>query len=328
MPIARMPPGEKMVGTIAASVAGRVPRVRVLSIVGVPSSAASYAAGQDRAPRELRNAGLAEALTGAGREIDDTGDLTEQVWAPDLQNRLAQNADEVAFSVRELGDRVPHLLRDDRRLLVLGGNCTIAMGVVAGLDALFGPDCGLLYIDRHFDMNTPQSTIEGALDWMGVAHALDLPGSNEALAGAFARRPLLDGHRVAMLGVDPSQATDFEREQVAELGIHVTTQADLAADAPTATRAALDALPPGPFAVHVDVDVLDFVDAPLAENTSGRNIGPTLDQLGQALRIVVGDPRWRALSVGEINPTRSAGKPDALPRFVSVLAAVLGDSAS
>jgi arginase len=83
-------------------------------------------------------------------------------------------------------------------------------------------------------------------------------------------------------------------------------------------------LPPGPLAVHVDVDVLDFTHTPLAENTDGRNTGPTLDQLGEALQRAAPDPRLRALSIGELNPTRSAGDPDAIPRFVRLLAATLG----
>jgi arginase len=293
-----------------------------LAMIGVPSSAGSYAAGQDQAPRALRAAGLVTALVDAGIEVHDAGDLTEQVWAPDRADRFAQNTGQVVASVRELADRVPELLTDDRRLLVLGGNCTIAVGTVAGVEAALGR-CGLLYVDRHFDMNTPETTIEGALDWMGLAHALDLPGCRDEFAGAFPTRPVLDPQRLALLGTDTNEATDFERAQVAALGISVTRQADLVADPAAAAAAALRALPAAPFAMHVDVDVLDFIDAPLAESTSGRNIGPTLDQLGVALKTVVADPRWRALSIGELNPTRTAGDPEALSRFVATLVDVL-----
>jgi arginase len=292
-------------------------------MIGVPSSAGSYAAGQEQAPRALREAGLVEALVAAGVAVHDAGDLTEQVWTPDRDDRFAQNTDQVVTSVRELADRVPDLLADDRRLLVIGGNCTVAVGMMAGLHTSLGRGCGLLYIDRHFDMNTPATTIDGALDWMGLAHGLDLPGSRDEFAGAFAMRPVLDPSRLALLGTDPTQATDFERAQVAALGITVTPQSDLMADPAAAAAAALQALPAAPFAVHVDVDVLDFVDAPLAESTSGRNIGPTLDQLTAALEVAVTDPRWRALSIGELNPTRSAGHPQALTRFVTALAHVL-----
>ena len=293
-----------------------------VSMIGVPSSAGSYAAGQDRAPRALREAGLVTALRDADIDVHDAGDLTRQVWAPDRNDRRAQNLGQVVASVQELADRVPDLLADGRRLLVLGGNCTVALGMLAGLNTVFGP-CGLLYVDRHFDMNTPESTIEGALDWMGLAHALDLPGCRNEFAGAFGTRPVLDPHRLAFLGTDPGEATDFERAQVAALDINVTTQADMITDPVAAATAALGALPEGPFAVHVDVDVLDFTDAPIAENTSGRNIGPTLDQLVAALATAVADPRWRALSIGEINPTRSAGDPRELTRFVAALTDVL-----
>ena len=91
---------------------------------------------------------------------------------------------------------------------------------------------------------------------------------------------------------------------------------------------ALGVLPSGPLAVHIDVDVLDFTDAPLAENTDGRNSGPTLDQLAQALLPAAGDPRLRALSIGELNPTRSAGEPDAIPRFIRMIAATLSVTAA
>jgi arginase len=299
-----------------------------LAMVGVPSSAASYAAGQDQAPRALREAGLIQTLTSAGIDVHDGGDLTEQIWAPDRQDRLAMNTGQVVASVQELATRVPSLVTGDRRLLVLGGNCTVAIGMVAGLNATFDNECGLIYLDRHFDLNTPATTIEGALDWMGVAHGLDLPGSRDEFAGAFPVRPVLDPGRLAYLGVDPTQATDFEREQVGRLGLSVTTQSELVADPAGAAAAALRALPEAPFAAHVDVDVLDFTDAPLAENTSGRNIGPTLDQLGVALAVLVADPRWRGLSIGEINPTRTAGDPGVLTRFTSTLAGALAHAGS
>ena len=85
------------------------PLVSRISVVGVPSSAASYAAGQDLAPAALRSAGLLEQLIASGLQVHDDGDLP-------------------------------------------------------------------LYLDRHYDLNTPESTTDGALDWMGLAHALALPG--------------------------------------------------------------------------------------------------------------------------------------------------------
>jgi arginase len=299
-----------------------------ISVVGAPSSAGSYAAGQDQAPGALRSAGLVEALVAAGREVRDDGDLPVQVWRPDRDHPLAQNSDQVTACLRELAERLGPMLAHGDMVLVLGGNCTIALAVIAALRRMRADPPGLLYLDRHYDINTPQSTIDGALDWMGLAHALSLPGCVDVLADAFGPRPLLEPNQVAWLGVEPRMATDWEREQASRLGLRVTSSEALAADPAAAASDALGYLPPGPLAIHVDVDVLDFTDAPLAESTDGRNTGPTLDQAGEALKVAARDPRLRALSIGELNPTRSAGDPEAIPRFVGVLAGVLAAAAS
>ena len=291
--------------------------------MGVPSSAASYAAGQDLAPAALRSAGLAAKLSAAGLDVRDEGDLPVQVWKPDREHPLAQNAGQAAESLRQLAGRLGPVLARGDFALVLGGNCTIALGVMAALRRLEAGVSGLVYVDRHYDLNTPGSTTDGALDWMGLAHALGLPGCADILTDAFGPRPLLEPHQVAWLGVQPQRATDWEREQAARLGLHVVTSQALADDPAGAAAAALDHLPAGPLAVHIDVDVLDFTDAPLAEDTAGRNTGPTLSQAEQALTLAARDSRVRALSIGELNPTRSAGDPDAIPRFADSIARIL-----
>ena len=291
--------------------------------MGVPSSAASYAAGQDLAPAALRSAGLIERLRGSGLDVHDDGDLPHQVWSPDRDHPLAQNADRATASLRELADRLDPLLARGDFALVLGGNCTIALGVMAALRRLGTGAPGLLYLDRHYDLNTPDTTTDGALDWMGLAHALALPGCVDNLTDAFGPRPLLEAHQVAWLGVEPRTATDWEREQADRLGLNVTTSQALVADPAGAAQSALGHLPPGPLALHMDVDVLDFIDAPLAENTDCRNTGPSLDQAAEALQLAARDPRVRALSIGELNPTRCAGDPDALSRFADSIVRIL-----
>lgn len=161
-----------------------------VSVVGVPNSAGSYAAGQDQAPAALRAAGLIGAMVAAGLEVNDAGDLPAQVWTPDRAHPYAQNAGQVATCLRELTNRLRPLFAAGDTVLALGGNCTIALSVMAALQGLDGEMPGLLYIDRHFDMNIPTSTRDGALDWMGMAHALLLPGCVEELTAVFDQRPL------------------------------------------------------------------------------------------------------------------------------------------
>src|SRR5262249_50241919 len=160
-----------------------------------------------------------EALRRRGTDVYDAGDLPEQVWRPDRQNRLVQNLDEVIATLRELTERLGPLLENGDKVLVLGGNCTIALAVIAALRRRTGDSPRLVYFDRSYDINTPKSTTDRALDWMGMAHALALPGCAESLVDAFGYRPLLEPEQVAWLGVEPAMATEWEGEQAVRLGL-------------------------------------------------------------------------------------------------------------
>jgi arginase len=294
-----------------------------VSVLGVPDSASAYCVGVERAPTALRDAGLLEALAGVGADVVDAGDLTVRAWAPDRVNRRAQNLGSVVEATRELAGAASTLLAESDLLVVLGGSCTVAVGVCAAV-AGRGDRPRVVYIDRHLDLNTPRSTVEGSFSWMGMAHALGLEGAAAELVAATQHGPVLHPSDLVYLGVDIAQATDAERSTARELGISIVPQAELVARPRDAARAAKQALDPGPFVVHVDVDVLDFIDAPIAENVNGRNSGPTLAQLGHALVELVRHPDCRALSIGQLDPAHAASDPTAIPRLVDVVAAAVG----
>src|SRR5437016_3898847 len=95
------------------------PLVSRISVVGVPSSAASYAAGQDLAPAALRSTGLLEQLIASGLQVHDDGDLPHQIWSPDRDHPLAQNAGHATTSLQQLADRLhPLLARGDIALVL------------------------------------------------------------------------------------------------------------------------------------------------------------------------------------------------------------------
>ena len=88
----------------------------------------AHSPGQEQAPAALRDAGLAERLG----DVLDLGDTTLRRWAPDREHRRAQNAAAVAAAAAEVAERVERALRAGHRALVLGGDCTVELGVVAG----------------------------------------------------------------------------------------------------------------------------------------------------------------------------------------------------
>jgi arginase len=290
--------------------------MRGLTVVGAPTSAGAYSPGQEDGPRALRDERLVERLAAGGAPVRDAGDVEAFRWRPDPERPRAANAAVVADRARQVAERVAATPAGDR-VLVLGGDCTVGVGTVAGL-VRRGVKPGLVYLDRHADLNVPSSTVDGALDWMGVAHMLDVDGAVGELAGIAGTRPLLDAGRIAFLGLD--RATDFERELIARRDLTVVELDAVAADPEAGARAALAALGDcDEIAVHFDVDVLDFLDAPLAENID-RGKGLPLAAAGRALSALLADPRVRAVTVTELNPHHGAPDGATTRRLVDVLA--------
>jgi arginase len=272
-----------------------------ISLIGAPSSAGAYSPGQEKAPAALREAGLVERLNRSGPPCADRGDVAEFRWRPDVGTPTAQNLEAVVRAATAVKDAVAAAAPSEFTL-VLGGDCTVGIGTVAGqLSA--GERLGLIYFDLHADLNVPTSTDDGALDWMGVAHILDVSGAIPELAALGPGRPLLGADQVVLLGFDPGPATAWERKQIADRSLRVVGIDEVAAD-PSRSAARARSMLEGScdrLAVHFDVDVVDFLDAPLSENVE-RDGGLRLDQAIAALRVLLDTPRAAALTVTEVNP--------------------------
>ena len=282
-----------------------------LAVIGAPTSAGAFAPGQEDAPAALRDAGLIGALRAAGHDVDDRGDTARFRWRVDHDEPRAMNAAAVVAGARAVAEHVEAAMRAGRRPLVLGGDCTVGLGTVAGAVAA-GAEPRLVYFDMHPDLNIPSSVPDGALDWTGVAHMLDVAGADERLAASGPRRPLLADEDVVFLGTDLNQSTPHERSLIAARGLRVL-------GAGHARRAAEG----GPYLVHFDVDVIDFSDAPLSENT-GRGIGISFADAFAALDLLLAGDGWLGLTVTELNPHHGAEDGSDVERFAERLAGALG----
>jgi arginase len=237
-------------------------------------------------------------LQQAGINVTDAGDISAWRWRPDQRQPKAQNLSKVLSAIGEVATQVEAARRQKRFALVLGGDCTVELGTVRGLLEV-GARLGLLYFDMHADMNVPSSVSSGALDWMGVAHMLGCPGADPELA-AVAR---LNPEQVVVLGHRFDQSTAFERDQIKRLGVRTVPIEDVAAAPSLAADRALSLFDDrvDTLAVHFDVDVIDFTDAPLSEHT-GRNIGLKQGVAFSALAVILADPRVASLTITELNP--------------------------
>ena len=296
-------------------------RARPLAVLGAPSGAGACGVGQEQGPAALRAAGLIDQLGRAGFQVGDLGDFAPVPWRPDRDRPQAQNLEAVVDAVKKTATLVADALREpDRLVLVLGGDCTVGIGTVAGVQATVD-DVAIAYYDLHSDLNTPASSFDGALDWMALAHMLALDGTEPALAGATEKAPLLEPTQVVLFAQSLRHATRFERGEIERLGLARVDLEDVRADPEGAARQALDLIASrfDRFVIHLDLDVVDFTDAPLSEHPS-RNTGLKLADMLEALKMLASAPGLVAITVTELNPHNAAADHGLLERFAASLA--------
>lgn len=294
--------------------------MRPVAVIGAPTSAGAFAPGQEDAPAALREAGLLDALRAGGREVHDRGDTSRFRWGVDRAEPRSMNIDAVIDGVRAVATRVRAAVGAGELALVLGGDCTVGVGTIAGAVAA-GAEPRVVYLDLHADLNTPSSVPDGALDWTGVAHMLDLPGADARFAAVGPRRPLISSDDLLLLGRGPEQGTPAENRLVTERALATIDVDELAADPRAAARRALQhaTADDRAFVVHFDVDVIDFADVPLSENT-GRGVGVPFAAALCALEILVAGDVPLAITVTELNPHHGAADGSDVARFTQALA--------
>ena len=268
-----------------------------LALIGVPSSAGARQTGQERAPAALRAAGLLERLREKGLDVADLGDIPSVSYSPDPEHPRQQNLALVVDVAQQTADRVDQAFASRRLPLVLGGDCSLTLGVIAGL-LRHQPRLSLLYFDGDVDLNTPETTRSGVFDGMVMAHVLGRGAPQLAEIGP--RRPLLSEEDIALFGYDaesgwfdPPELETLERSRMSKYALALVR-----ADAAAAARDALLYLESRSDAilVHFDVDVMDIpaVDVPHPD-------GLDLQSTFAALRVFVTAPTCAGVVVTELN---------------------------
>jgi arginase len=294
------------------------------AFIGVPTSAGTHGPGQEKAPGALRRAGLLRGLEAAGIEARDEGDLPVAMYQAAAADPRQRNLDAVVEVAGRVADRVQEVLGRGLAPLVVGGDCTITLGVVAGF-ARHDGDLGLLYFDGDADLSTPATSRSGVLDSMGVAHLLG--EGAPALARLGPRYPLLAADRLLLFGFDDPD--DLGDAQQALLARHAPAAwpASRVREVPGGPRAAAAAAlaeleaRAGTVVVHFDVDAVDSGDLPLA-NFPHHGQGLALAEALACLEVFLASPKLGGLVVTEVNPDHD---PDGgqLGRLVDGLVAAL-----
>jgi arginase len=292
-------------------------------MIGVPSSAGAHYAGQERAPGALRQAGLLDRLRAAGVEISDAGDLPVTPFAVDRDHPRGRNLAAVVSVARQVADAVALQSETGRLPLVVGGDCTITLGVIAGFRRRHA-DVGLIYADGDADVDYVESAGSSSsiiFDATGIGHLLG-HGAPE-LTGLAGAPPLLEPSRLAIVGSDPRETGAAGRRFLAETGVSYQEAPAVIAGPAEAARRALAAVTPasGPLVVHFDVDLIDSGDLPLG-NFPHYDSGVRLEHAVALLRVLMAHPSVAGLVLTEVNPTHDADGSQ-LDRYINAIVEVL-----
>ena len=274
-----------------------------IRIIGVPMDLGASRRGVDMGPSALRVAGLQSRLKQLGRQVEDVGNIS--VPQPEEQpygEKKARYLEEISQTCKSLAEMVRKALDEDMLPLVLGGDHSIAVGTVAGAAAHFhkkGKRIGVIWLDAHGDMNTPESSPSGNVHGMPLASIMGVgPAELADLAGV---KPMVEPRNVSLVGIRDLDSK--ERRFAKESGVHVFTMRDIDERGmrevmAEAIRFATDDT--AGIAVSLDMDFVDPSDAP-GVGTPVRG-GVTYREAHLALEMIADGKSMVSFELVEINP--------------------------
>ncbi len=270
-------------------------------LLGAPLDSSGDGRGEERAPAELRAAGLADRLG-----LRDTGDVASLLRDPRRDAASGVIAcGQLAVASAALRDAVAATLRDGERAFVLGGDCSLLPGALAGARIASGP-LALWMVDGHPDAHDGQSSPTGEAADMDLAVVLGrgAPELTE-LAGAA---PIVEPERVALLGHRPASLGAEVAAEVALVpaAVRRTTAPEVRARGASAVADATLAADAGlPVWLHLDVDVLDSAELPAVSYPQAA--GLSWDELVELITPMVACPTLVGVSLADLD----ADHPDA-----------------
>jgi arginase len=186
--------------------------------------------------------------------------------------------------------------------VVLGGDHSIAVGTTAGVASYMhkhSKRVGMIWLDAHGDMNTPESSPSGNVHGMPLASIMGYgPPELTELAGI---KPMVEPRNVALVGIRDLDAR--ERRLVKESGVRIFTMRDI--DERGMREVMTEALrvaseDTAGVSVSLDMDFVDPSDAP-GVGTPVRG-GVTYREAHLALEMLADSRAMVSLELVEINP--------------------------
>jgi arginase len=279
-------------------------RARRIRVLGVPLDLGASRRGVDMGPSAVRVAGLEARLEALGHEVADGGNIRVEIAeTQSVGHANARFLDQIAETCTRTAEAVVKSLEDGMTPMVLGGDHSLAAGTVSGVAEFYrrrGEKIGVIWMDAHSDINTPETSPSGNVHGMPLAALLGL--GPEALGNIFGYSPKVAPENTVIVGVRDIDAA--ERENIRRAGVaEVYTMRDIDERGMRAVmEEALRAAGRGTAGYHVslDMDWIDPEDAP-GVGTPVRG-GATYREAHLAMEIIADHGRLLSFEIVEVNP--------------------------
>ena len=207
---------------------GTLPGMREkVDLIGVPMDLGAGRRGVDMGPSAFRIAHLAERVADFSAHVREMGDI--EVPIPEMLQAGEEKARylaEIASVCEALYRRVLESVETSCMPIVVGGDHSLSVGSVAGSAAAAranGAPLGLIWVDAHADMNTPDTSPSGNVHGMPLAACLG-KGPRE-LAEIGGREPSVLPQRTVLLGI--RNLDEKEKQIVRDSGVHAYTMSEI-----------------------------------------------------------------------------------------------------
>src|SRR3954466_14701188 len=278
-----------------------------IRILGVPLDLGASRRGVDMGPSAVRVAGLEARLEQLGHVVEDGGNIAVAIAEQKSSgNPHAKYLKEITATCTKHAEQVFKTLEAGKFPLVLGGDHSVAAGTVAGVDEFFRQQrraqeqrVGLIWIDAHADINTPDTSPSGNVHGMPLAAIMGL-GPSE-LSNIFNFSPKVAPENCVLVGI--RDVDSHEKENIKRAGVEVYTMRDIdERGMRTVIEEALRAAGRGTAGYHVslDMDWIDPEDAPgVGTPVQG---GATYREAHLAMEIIADHGRMTSFEIVEVNP--------------------------
>ncbi len=294
-----------------------------IAILGAPLDLGAGRRGVDMGPSAIRLAGLNSKLASLGYEIEDLGNVsTVQQESTPSGPENAKYLSQIANTCAKLAGTIESVVARGKFPLVLGGDHSVAVGTLSGVSQAFrerDEKIGLIWIDAHADMNTPESTPSGNVHGMPLACCIGR-GPRE-LTHIFDYAPKVEGKNVVLLGL--RDVDKPERQIIRESGVTAFTMRDIdERGLRNVMEQAIALANDGTAGIHLslDMDAVDPDEAP-GVGTPVRG-GMTYREAHLAMETICDSRRMVSMEVVEVNPVLDEANRTALLAVELVMSAM------